>query len=395
MAKIAFFCIPAYGHTNPTLEVVRNLTARGHEVHYYAYNLFKEKIEAVGAKFISCDDYDLQMKLKPEDSARVGKDLAFSIKLMVNTTLALDEMICTSLKAFKPDCIVTDSMAVWGKFAALKLNIPFISSTTTFAFNRYSAKIMKQNIFQMLSLLKALPRINKDLKKLRSHGYPVKNVLSMIQNDNDTHTIVYTSKMFQPCADTFSTYYNFVGPSIKVPKTHCKDNPTTIYIALGTVINEHPEFYKNCITAFKESEYHIIMSVGQRVKIDELGQIPDNFEVVTFVDQITILQKVSAFITHCGMNSVSEGLYFGVPLVLFPQTPEQQGVANRVLEMKAGVLLKENSAEKIRASVEIVLHDQSYRIEAQKLAESFKQSGGACAAADVIERFITQSSINR
>ena len=32
--NIAFFCIPAHGHTNPTLAVVRELTARGHTVRY-------------------------------------------------------------------------------------------------------------------------------------------------------------------------------------------------------------------------------------------------------------------------------------------------------------------------------------------------------------------------
>ena len=36
MSKIVFFCIPAHGHTNPTLGVVRELTARGHEVLYYS-----------------------------------------------------------------------------------------------------------------------------------------------------------------------------------------------------------------------------------------------------------------------------------------------------------------------------------------------------------------------
>ena len=32
MSKIVFFCIPAHGHTNPTLGVVRELIERGHEV---------------------------------------------------------------------------------------------------------------------------------------------------------------------------------------------------------------------------------------------------------------------------------------------------------------------------------------------------------------------------
>lgn len=39
------------------------------------------------------------------------------------------------------------------------------------------------------------------------------------------------------------------------------------------------------------------------------------------------------------MNSASEGLWFGVPLVCYPQTQEQQGVANRVLAWEAGVRL--------------------------------------------------------
>lgn len=49
MSKIVFFCIPAHGHTNPTLGVVRELISRGHQVFYYSYNMMREKIEATGA----------------------------------------------------------------------------------------------------------------------------------------------------------------------------------------------------------------------------------------------------------------------------------------------------------------------------------------------------------
>ena len=45
MSKIVFFCIPAFGHTNPTLQVVKELISQGHQVIYYSYNLLKEKIE--------------------------------------------------------------------------------------------------------------------------------------------------------------------------------------------------------------------------------------------------------------------------------------------------------------------------------------------------------------
>jgi UDP:flavonoid glycosyltransferase YjiC (YdhE family) len=75
MSKIVFFCIPAHGHTNPTLGVVRDLTARGHEVYYYSYEMMRQKIEETGAKFVPCDAYDPQMRLSKEDSAKIGKDM--------------------------------------------------------------------------------------------------------------------------------------------------------------------------------------------------------------------------------------------------------------------------------------------------------------------------------
>lgn len=53
--NIAFFCIPAHGHTNPTLAVVRELTARGHTVRYYTTEAFRAKVEAAGAVFVPFD----------------------------------------------------------------------------------------------------------------------------------------------------------------------------------------------------------------------------------------------------------------------------------------------------------------------------------------------------
>ena len=76
MSKIVFFCIPAHGHINPTLGVVRELISRGHKVWYYSYNAMREKIEQTGATFISCDDYDVEMTLNTKEITRVGKDLS-------------------------------------------------------------------------------------------------------------------------------------------------------------------------------------------------------------------------------------------------------------------------------------------------------------------------------
>ncbi len=384
--KIVFFCIPAYGHTNPTLGVVRELIARGHEVRYCSYEVMRGAIEPTGAQFIPCDAYDAQIRFSEADNERVGKDLAFSTELIVNMTLALDDAMLEEMRAFKPDVIVGDSMAFWAKLIAGKLGVPFVSSTTTFAFNKESAKVMKQTPQGLFSLLFAMPKINKSLDRLRQKGYSVRSVLDIIASDNATDTVVYTSPEFQPCSETFSEHYAFVGPILRPMTQPLEKSPQpTVYISLGSVDNQHPDFYRRCLAAFSGAPYRVILSVGERTDVSALGDIPANCIVAPHVDQLAVLAVSDVFLTHCGMNSVSEALWYGVPLVLFPQTPEQRGVANRVHQLGAGQLLESDTPDAIRAAVDAVLRDEAIRAAAGKIAESFRRCGGAKAAADKIE----------
>ena len=385
MSKIVFFCIPAHGHTNPTLGVVRELVSRGHEVWYYSYNMMREKIESAGATFISCDDYDKEQKLSAKDATRVGKDLAFSTKILVDTTLALDDKVCKEMAELKPDLIVADSMALWGKAVALKLGIPFVSSTTTFAFNQHSAKIMKQGIGDLFKMLFAMPKTSKQVKRLKDKGYPVNNILDIIASGDSTHTIVYTSPEFQPFSETFSEKFAFVGPSIR-PATEKieKKRDKLIYISMGTVNNDMMSFYKSCISDLANTDYQVIMSVGNLVSIEDFGKLPENISIYSHVDQIAVLEKTDVFVSHCGMNSVSESLYFEVPLVMLPQTSEQKGIAERVSELNAGIKLEKSDGASVLSAINKILGDSTYKENAKKIAESFKNSSGAKGAADKI-----------
>ena len=387
MATIVFFCIPAHGHTNPTLNVVRELTARGHRVVYYSYDEFREKIEDAGAEFISCNGNDAQLHLTKEEGAKIGADLALSTRVLVDTTLSLDEPVCRAMERLKPDCIVADSMAVWGKAVAKKLGIPFVCSTTTFAFNKESAKIMPHSLRETLSMILSLGKVNAQVKRLRQAGYPVKSVLDLIGSDESVPTVVYTSPLFQPCAETFPEHFAFVGPSIRPARSQvAKTGKKLVYISMGTVNNDMLPLYRACVQAVKGTLWQVILSVGDQVDREELGTLPDNVAVFSSVDQIAVLQKADVFLTHCGMNSASEGLYFGVPLVMLPQTSEQSGVAVRAEQLGAGLRLRKTTPDAIRAALEKAMDDPSYRENAEKIGASFRASGGAKAAADCIER---------
>ncbi len=384
--KIVFFCIPAHGHTNPTLGVVRELVDRGHQVLYYSYEMMRQKIEDAGAVFIPCDDYDMEMKLEPKDAVRLGSDLALSTRVLVETTLALDDMVCRDMEKLQPDCIVADSMAVWGKAVAMKLGIPFVSSTTTFAFNRHSSKIMPQSSGDLLRMLISMPKVNRQIRRLQKHGYPVRNILDIISNDDHTHTVVYTSEQVQPYGETFlKEYYAFVGPIVRDSQQSIdKNREKLVYISMGTVNNDMLPFYRSCICAFSQSAYQVILSVGNLVDIGALGYIPDHISVYPQVDQIAVLKEADVFITHCGMNSVSEALYYGVPMVMYPKTTEQKGVAVRTAQLGAGLMLEKEDSKTMLDAVNRVLTDSSFTENARRISGELKSCSGAAGAAEKI-----------
>lgn len=385
MKKVAFFCIPAHGHTNPMLPVAAELVQRGNIVRFYSFSEFEEKIKSTGADFISCDSFLPELTKKEEAALKKVSTTEMTIQ-DIRITLSMDDFLNKEFASFQPDVVYTDSVCFWGKLSAWKHHIPMVVSTSTFAFNQMSSQYMKNSLKELADIVFGLPRISKELKKLEPYGYHVKNVLSLVQSDNNTDSVVYTSRKFQPYAESFSEHYTFVGPSVfsKVMPEKEKERPL-IYISMGTVINDRPDFYNKCISALKDINADVIISCGNAMDQKLLGNLPNNISVYPYVNQLTILSKADAFITHCGMNSVSESLYMAAPMILYPQTGEQCAVARRVTEIGAGILLRDDSPEGIRIAVQEILNNTVYAKAAAEFSSDFRACSGAVGAAEFIE----------
>ena len=383
MAAIFFFSLPAHGHVNPTLPLVRELTSRGHRVLYYDVEAFREKIEAAGAQFVPIDAY---MPPAPEDiDRRAGKHFASLIEMAADLTLSLNERVAQDVAEHHPACVVGDSVCIWGKLLARRHGLPFICSTTTFAFNDQSARLMKRQPGEVLRMLLGMPRMARKLRQLREHGHDAPDVISLIGNDTKTPTIVYTSRLFQPMSETFGDSYAFVGPSVMQRYPRRPHDRPLVYISLGTVLNNAPDFYRSALQALSGMDCDAILSIGDAVDPAALGPVPGNVRIFPRVNQLEVLAGADVFLTHCGMNSVSESLLCGVPMVLFPQHGEENAVAIRCEQLGAGLRLKRPSASCIRSALEAVLGDDRYRRAAQTVAEDFARCGGAAEAADFVE----------
>ncbi|MGW6084466.1 nucleotide disphospho-sugar-binding domain-containing protein, partial [Bacillus subtilis] len=113
-----------------------------------------------------------------------------------------------------------------------------------------------------------------------------------------------------------------------------------------------------------------------------------------YVPQLEILKRASLFVTHGGMNSTSEGLYFETPLVVIPMGGDQFVVADQVEKVGAGKVLKkeELSESLLKETIQDVMNNRSYAEKAKEIGQSLKAAGGSKKAADSILEAVKQKT---
>ena len=397
MSKTVFFNIPAQGHINPALPVVRELVQRGENVICVNTEDTRAAHEATGAAFAAYPYIPMIQKLINNAG---GGNLADNALELVKVADFIMPWVLELLEREKPDYVVFDSLAAWGRQAADKLGIRGAASTSTFVITLSAMPPVPAatllNLFG--SILIRMPAYWQTAWRMRQK-FGVKGVgLVGALSNTGALNIVYTSSTFQPASEKLGSTFKFVGPSIAerqddsgFPFEAITGSPV-VYISLGTINNVKLDFYRQCFEAFGQYPAQFILSVGKRTDIATLGTIPANFIVRNFVPQLEILQRVDVFITHGGMNSVHEGLYYNVPLIVIPQQMEQGVVAQQVVNHGAGVALAnkvpfgQTTAPMLRAALEQVLAGKAgYHAAAVLLGESLRAAGGyQRAAAELI-----------
>jgi len=137
------------------------------------------------------------------------------------------------------------------------------------------------------------------------------------------------------------------------------------------------------------------MSIGEKTQLSDLGKVPKNFIVKNYVPQTEVLKYTKLFITHGGMNSTSEGLYYGIPLIVIPQSADQPVIAQQVESLGAGIKLKmqDLTVSQLCETVNHVLDHPSFHKGLTDIRESFQKSGGYQQAVDEVLKFKSQFTI--
>jgi UDP:flavonoid glycosyltransferase YjiC (YdhE family) len=395
---VAFVSLPAHGHVNPTLPVVAELVRRGWRATYATADRFAAAVGATGATLVPTGG-------RPPQGPGPGPltPSAFAGFLERITADARDSLpgLLAHFHDDPPEAVCYDAMSITGRVLAGTTGAADVALVPSFASNERSSPFARSGM-PPPDVLAAV----RDMKELlTAHGLGAQLRPGMLPPAS--LNIVFLPPEFQPGVDTFDDRFRFVGPSPSAreddPRWTPPDEPV-LFVSLGTAFNDRPDFYRACFAAF-DDRGPVAMAVGERVRpehvrgadavrrglfgwsIAELGPVPGNVDVRPWFPQPAVLRSASAFVSHAGMGSTMEALYYGVPLVCVPQMVEQARNADRVVELGLGVRLDPDdlSAANLRAAVDAVTGDAAMRAALDRMRDATRRAGGAVAAADAIE----------
>ncbi|NYI04404.1 macrolide family glycosyltransferase [Allostreptomyces psammosilenae] len=384
---IAVVGIPAHGHVNPGLAVIRELVERGYRVSYATTDAFAATVAATGATVVP---YTSLLPREDDPEQSWPDDAIEAMNLFLRESQAVLPQLEAVWEADRPDLFLYDIAGYPGRLMAEKWGVPAVQLSPTYvAWEGY-----QEDMADFLGPLFASPAgvayQGEFTRWLRENG------VGLTPDDftgRPRRCVVLIPKAMQPNAERVSEeVYTFVGPCAgdradqggwRTPE----DGRPVLLVTLGSAYTNQPEFFRACIAAFGDSRWHVVMSIGRYVDEAALGPVPDNVEVHRWVPQFSVLSQADAFITHAGMGGTVEGLYHGVPMVAVPQAVDQFGNAERIRELGVGrhVPTEEATPEVLREAVDALTADPEVAARLAAIRAEMRREGGTPRAADLIE----------
>jgi UDP:flavonoid glycosyltransferase YjiC (YdhE family) len=374
VARFLVVVLPVPSHLNPTVAIGQALSITGHEVAYCGPRSdLGALLEPGDAIYPTGKRY-----YRPDTGLGMASIQFLWDEFVLPCNRFILDAVDRAMVDFRPDVVVTDQYALAGGLVAHGRGVRWVSLCTG-----------------MLELTPPPPDELPGLEDFvrdrvaRVWALAGRDVEPALDLRFSPHLVIGLTTAALTADAAIPPQCALVGPALgtrpPMPGFAWHDwdpGRRHVLVTVGTMSAQMAEdFYRRMVLALEPLTDHTQALI---VAPPELIPTPaPNVHVAPRVPVVELLPRVDAVVCHGGMNTVTEALAHGVPLVLAPMRRDQPTIARQVAAAGAGIAVPFASATapQLRAAVEAVLREPSYRRRAQAVGDSFAAAGGARAAA--------------
>lgn len=420
MEHIGLLCPPTLGHLNPMCNIGIELQRRGHRVTLFGLSDVKAKVAKAQLEFCAIKSLDF-----PEggldDFIAQGSSLNHTPMQSLNFTVNWSRKATSMMFREAPNVIwragvsflLIDQITVAGGTIADYLRLPYVTVCdavpinqepgippvyTHWAYqNTWWAKLRNQLGYQLLNYL-THPLWNLISQQRKQWGLPAyhcqEDAFSNLAQICQMPEALDFPRQKRPLC------FHYVG-SLKSPSGvepgysidqdipfKVSEKKPLIYASLGTLQSGNQKTFRFIAEACSQLEVQLVIDLGNPSADPSKTNFPEAI-VFPFAPQQKLINKAQLVVTHAGSTAIN-CLQAGIPMVAIPIANDQPGMAARLARAGASevIPLSNLSVPKLKACIENVLLNQSYRDNAIKLSNDIHKSGKVCRAADIIEQVI-------
>ena len=374
------------GHFNPLVPFARAFERAGHEVMFAGPPALEGSVEAAGFRFWQFDappENELGAiwarvpELPPDDANIVVIGEIFG---RLNTTAALPKLRA-AIEEWRPDVVLRDPNEYAGAVAAELHAVPHARVAICLASSEELALGLARRPLDAIREAEGLAP-DPDASALRDSPW-----LTTFPAGLDEGHMPDTHRFHDPAWDEEPKELPDWWPG--------RGDQPLVYVTFGSVAGQFPQAlpaYGVALSAVAGLPVRVLLTVGRDLDLGALPDTPGNVHVEPWVPQQDVLAHASAAVVHGGSGSTLGALAFGVPLVVIPLFADQPYNARRVHEVGAGIAVEPDREDipatiaPLRAAIEAVLEEPSYRDSAEALAAEVRAEPPVDEAVPLSER---------
>jgi zeaxanthin glucosyltransferase len=412
--KIGFISLSVPGHFNPMSAVARQLQLRNHDVVVLSLPAMEQFARAANLPFIPFGEKEFPTEHSSEVVGTLSRlkgeeALQFTVSAVARVTKVKWRELPKLLSSNGIDALVLDDYDFYSDVVPMYLGMPYaiLSNALHFDYSGYTPLCVYGWAHE--NTPEARERNRQGVSKftqmlIRSNAEMIAEVeRAGIKPDwedpssllSDRFCITQCPREFDFESSHWPKQFHYAGPfhdgegrpELSFPWNRLTGEPI-VYASMGTVQNGNADVFGTIVAAVaKHKPAQLVLSIGNVLRPEQIGPVPQNAIVVNHAPQLELLKKASVCITHAGFNTVLEALTQGVPQLAIPVTNDQPGVAARIAAHQTGVVasLEKLTVSQLSTLVDEVLNNSMYRVNARKFQQAIAKSNGLSRAASLLE----------